>query len=136
MHKKLAKLLAVGGHIELDETPWEAIVHEISEESGYNISDLTILQPKERITELGGAILHPYPLVINTHHVDDQHLHTDISYGFIAQSDPKESVQEGESLDLRWYTYADLLKLQDHEMSQNAKQAYEFMFKVPLTSWD
>jgi len=32
MHKKLNVLLPVGGHIELDETPWAAMAHELEEE--------------------------------------------------------------------------------------------------------
>lgn len=136
MHKKLSKLLAIGGHIELDETPWGAVSHEITEESGYSLADLHVLQPKERISALPGVILHPYPLVMNTHQVGDDHWHSDTSYGFIARGQPTMNVQDGESADLRWYTQAELLQLSPQEVSQNAKQTYEFMFQTPLNTWD
>lgn len=33
-HRKLGTLLQFGGHVELDETPWQAVLREIMEESG------------------------------------------------------------------------------------------------------
>jgi 8-oxo-dGTP diphosphatase len=41
-HKKLGKLLQKGGRVELNETPWEAITHELEEESGYDIANLRV----------------------------------------------------------------------------------------------
>ena len=35
-HRKLKMLLQFGGHVELDETPWQAVLREIAEESGYD----------------------------------------------------------------------------------------------------
>lgn len=35
MHRKHHRLLPVGGHVELDETPWQSAVHELREEAGY-----------------------------------------------------------------------------------------------------
>ena len=31
MHKKLGKLLQIGGHVELHETPWQSVAHELRE---------------------------------------------------------------------------------------------------------
>ena len=28
MHKKLGKLMPIGGHVELDETIWQAVAHD------------------------------------------------------------------------------------------------------------
>ena len=39
LHKKVGKLMQIGGHIELDETPWQSVVHELFEESGYDYRD-------------------------------------------------------------------------------------------------
>jgi len=30
MHKKLKRLLAVGGHVEMNESPWQAIAHKLN----------------------------------------------------------------------------------------------------------
>src|ERR1035437_9256827 len=66
VHKILGVLLQPGGHVELDENPWNAICHEIVEETGFDLGQLMILQPKLRIDSIEGAILHPVPLVHNT----------------------------------------------------------------------
>lgn len=39
MHRKLGMLLPPGGHVELDETPWAAMAHELTEESGYTLDE-------------------------------------------------------------------------------------------------
>lgn len=41
-HRKLHKLLPIGGHVELNESPWQAIAHELDEESGYSMSQLMV----------------------------------------------------------------------------------------------
>src|SRR5437879_1527745 len=66
-HKKSGKYQQFGGHIELDETPWQAVLHEIKEESGYDAKQLMLLQPKERLKSLGDADQHPVPVCHNTH---------------------------------------------------------------------
>ena len=43
MHKKYGKLLQPGGHIELHESPWEAILHELVEETGYLAKEMKVL---------------------------------------------------------------------------------------------
>lgn len=49
MHKKLHILLQPGGHVELNENPWQAIEHELREETGYTFDELEVLQPKDRL---------------------------------------------------------------------------------------
>ena len=51
-HKKLHVFLQFGGHIEPHETPWEAITHELLEESGYELGQLELLQPTSRIKQV------------------------------------------------------------------------------------
>ena len=82
------------------------------------------------------AILHPYPLLMNTHQIDKDHWHSDTCYAFLATGDPSMSIQAGESLDLRWYSYSELMNIPDSEISSNARETYEFMFKTPLSSWE
>jgi 8-oxo-dGTP diphosphatase len=136
MHRKLNRLLAVGGHIELNETPWQAMAHELQEESGYVLDELQILQPPHVIKNLDKVSLHPYPLAMNTHNITPEHFHSDIEYGFIAQSAPTGHVNDGESTDLRWYTRAQIANLDESEIYTNTKQIYEFMFDTALTSWE
>ena len=136
MHKKLHKLLPVGGHIELSETPWQAMAHEIQEESGYELSDLVLLQPVSRIKHLSGVALHPYPLNVNAHSITRTHFHSDMAYGFIASSEPSGSIEDAESTDLRWLTQTELGGLQEPDIFLNTKETYSFMFTECLGNWE
>jgi 8-oxo-dGTP diphosphatase len=135
MHKKLNILLPIGGHIELSENPWDAVAHEISEESGYSIADLEVLQPQGIIDTLTGVTFHPYPLVLNTHNISDDHLHSDTAFGFIALGSPSSHVGTGESQDLRWYSHCELLNLAVKDVCSNTRQVYDYMFTTALPNW-
>lgn len=111
MHKLLGKYLQIGGHVELDETPWQAIAHELREEAGYNLNQLKLLQPKERIKSLKGTILHPVPLALNTHNFNSTHFHTDIVYVFVTKEEPAEKVDKGESRKIGWFTREQVNKM-------------------------
>lgn len=111
MHKKIKKLMQMGGHVELDETPWAAIAHELSEETGYDINQLGLLQPTISAVDITNAVIHPVPVLFNTHIVAKIHYHTDLCYVFVANRLPNKPPVEGESSDLRWYTIDDLESL-------------------------
>lgn len=108
MHRKHGKLMQLGGHIELDETPWQTLEHEILEEGGYSITDLKVLQPFDRLPTVKNAVVHPLPVVSNTHKVSDDHYHSDYGYAFVAAAAPSKSPAKGESQDLRWLTREEL----------------------------
>ena len=129
MHKKLGVLLQPGGHVELSETPWQAVLHEITEETGYDISQFRLLQPKLRIKSIGGAVLHPQPLVHNTHHFDPAgiHKHTDVSYAFVTDEYPSGQPDDGESLDQRWLSLREIEALPDDEIYQNVRDIVSFL---------
>lgn len=136
MHKKLGILLPVGGHVELNETPWQAIAHEIKEECGYGITQLQVLQPKLRIKQLTGVVLHPQPISINTHDIPSDHFHTDLRYGFITDEDPSFTVDTDESIDLRWLTSRELDELQNDEIFPNTREVYRFVLDEALSNWE
>ena len=136
MHKKYNVLLPVGGHVELLETPWQAIAHELEEESGYQLSQLQILQPASRIKHLSRVVQHPMPLSMNTHDIPDDHFHTDIEYGFVASSNPLLQLAEGESADIRWLTRAEMNTLDASLIFDNTKEVYNFIFDEALQGWD
>ena len=104
MHRKNGKLMQIGGHVELDETPWQTLAHEIPEESGYGLDELKILQPLADIPKISGATVHPVPVLSNTHLVGNGHYHSDYCYAFMADDVPQALPAEGESHDLRWLT--------------------------------
>ena len=140
MHKKYKILLPVGGHIELDETPWAALVREIREESGYSIDDLEILQPKRRIKhEYSDRIVHPLPFFINTHSIPGSitHWHSDQLYCLVANGKPSLEIASDESQDLRWYTQAEIKRLKDtSQVSDSHYQIIMFIFSIALVEYD
>ena len=108
MHRKLGKLMQIGGHIEVDETPWQTVAHELSEESGYGLDELQILQPDAQQVEAEGVVVHPLPVLFNTHMISDTHYHSDLCFAFVATAAPMHAVADGESADLRWLTLSEL----------------------------
>ncbi len=50
--------------MELNETPWQAVAHELTEETGYELGQLSILQPVDRIESLPKIVVHPAPVLI------------------------------------------------------------------------
>jgi 8-oxo-dGTP pyrophosphatase MutT (NUDIX family) len=108
MHRKFGKLMQVGGHVEIDETPWQTLSHELIEESGYLLDDLQVLQPGSEIPIVAEAIVHPVPVMSNTHKVSVDHFHSDYCYAFVAGDVPSRLPAEGESQDLRWITVDEL----------------------------
>ena len=135
MHRTLYKLLPVGGHVELNETPWQAIAHELQEESGYTLNDLQILQPAHRISNFKDVTFHPYPVAMNTHAITPDHFHSDIDYAFVANALPDVSVAEGESTDLRWLTKEELGHIDSSLIFDNTKDVYNFILDSALTNW-
>lgn len=137
-HKKLGVLLQPGGHVELNETPWQAIRHEIIEETGYHLSQLKILQPKVRIEKLSDAILHPVSVCTNTHNFDPEgkHKHTDEGYAFVANGAPRGTPEEGESVDMQWVSLSELENLSKDEIYANVREVGEFVLDVVFKDWE
>lgn len=135
MHKKLNKLLPIGGHIELDETIWRAVAHEMEEESGYELSRVKLLQPKLRLASLDDAVIHPQPVVVNTHEITKGHFHSDSAYAFLVDGQPTKTLAENESSDIRWMTMEDIDKLSDAEIYSNVSEICHFIVDN-FSEWD
>lgn len=136
LHKLLGKLLQFGGHIELNETPWNAMIHELREEVGYDIRQLQILQPQVRITNLTAGILHPYPVIQTSHSFSEIHNHTDTGYAFVTKEAPKYDIGEGESKDIRLFTAEEIAKLRDDQIPVNVRETCLFVLDVCLKEWE
>ena len=147
-HKKLGVYLQFGGHIEVNETPWQAMKHELLEETGYVLDDLNVLQPIGTLTKLTNAVAHPTPICHNTHAFDDSasHFHTDLGYLLVADHEPHNQLAEGESEDIIMLTEAEILDLPEEEVFSNVKEIVLFCFsamaddsiweQVPTTRFD
>lgn len=142
-HKKIEALMQIGGHIELDETPWQTAAHELEEESGYGLSELDVLQyTPDRLRE-SDNITHPTPFLINTHNVGNEHYHSDLCFAFEAKFLPQQSVASEESADLRWLDIEQLrLGSEDGTVLKDVYYIYDFLIdhsdqlvRVPATDF-
>lgn len=132
MHRKIDMLMQVGGHIELDQTPWQAIAAELRDETGYDLDELTLLQwsPAPKISR---AIVHPQPFIMNTHKAGEGHYHSDSCYAFVAKDEPARGSAEGESDDLRWLTLEELqTAAADGEALQDVLEIYTYLLNSRL----
>ncbi len=138
-HKKLGRLMQPGGHVELHETPWQAVLHEISEETGYDIAQLQVMQPADRLKHMSGeAKLHPVPMTHSTHKYskDVDHYHTDSNYLFVTDELPAGKPLDDESAELRWLTCEELKALEPHMTFENIREVGLHMFAAYLNSWE
>lgn len=138
-HRKLSKWMQFGGHIELDETPWQTLVHEIHEESGYGIEQLQILQPRERIKHLDGdTVLHPVPIshITVPFVIVPGHMHTDIAYAFIAREQPQGQPDENEATELKLFSRSELLELTPENTFEDIVQIALFALDTCLANWE
>jgi 8-oxo-dGTP pyrophosphatase MutT (NUDIX family) len=137
MHRKLHKWLHFGGHVELHETPWAAIIHEIKEESGYELSQLHLLQPRHAVTDFGDtSVSHPLPFVLGTHPFGtDEHYHTDITYLFTTDEKPRHKVSGDESNTFRLFTRREIELLPPEQMYHNMVVMVQYAFDHLLSDW-
>ena len=110
-HKALKTWLPIGGHIELDETPDEALYREIYEECGLRSEDLCFIdtrsfKPQNSQTYKQGL----QPVQVETHVIHGVHSH--ISLDYVAESDTDTvSLAPSEHHGIGWYTLQQLKKL-------------------------
>lgn len=138
LHKKVHVYLNFGGHIEINENPWQAIEHEILEESGYEINQLKVLQPKNRIKRLTDNLLHPTPLTYGTHDISEiaesTHLHTDSSFVFVTNEPPAHKIPAGESQDIIILSRDEIA---NHDnVGLFVKEASKYIFEEVLPNWE
>lgn len=136
-HRLLDMYLQFGGHVELHENPWQAITHELKEEAGYDLSQLKLLQPKERLQNSATSILHPYPAMLQTHPFGDMdHKHTDIGFAFVADQPPRHKPEKGESTEFLLLSATDLKKLKDEQIPKNVRLTFLFILDTCLPKWE
>ena len=136
MHKKLNVYLQFGGHVETDEDPWQAVAHEVQEESGYDISQLKVLQPKDGIKRLSGIKLHPSPIYLNTHNFDETHYHTDIGFAFVTDEEPAHALGGEESQEILLLSRQEMVDLPPEQTTESVRDAVLYVFDVCLPGWD
>lgn len=103
-HKQLQKWLPLGGHIELNEDPDEALVREVREESG--IEDFEVLSSKPNIDAPERKLLYA-PTYMDIHPISPTHKHIGLTYFLRVHSDTVQ-LAEAEHDEIRWLTEDEL----------------------------
>jgi 8-oxo-dGTP pyrophosphatase MutT (NUDIX family) len=137
MHKKLQQWMQMGGHVELHETPWAAVIREIREESGYEPDQLRLLQPAHTITDLEDvSVAHPVPFVFGTHpYGDEDHYHIDTLFVMVADAEPRHKVAADESETLHLFTRQEVIDLPKGEIAPNIRKTILEIFDHLLGKW-
>ena len=131
MHRKMGKLMQIGGHIELDQTPWQSMAQELKEESGYELGEVQVAQHSTERLDDATLVTHPTPFLVNTHSVGNNHFHSDLCYGFVALAPPLNQVAEGESEDSRWLTLSELdAAVESGEALSDMRNIYRLFVKT------
>lgn len=138
LHKKLGKYLQFGGHIELHETPWQTVAHELREESGYDLSQLEVLQPKERVATTSDTRHHPTPITYNTHDfgLGLDHYHTDVGFALVTSEPPTHTPVDGESRDFKLLDLDELKSLSSNLIADNVRASSIFALTSCLSNWE
>ncbi|HZM64265.1 MAG TPA: NUDIX domain-containing protein [Candidatus Saccharimonadales bacterium] len=136
-HKKLHVWMPFGGHVELNETPWAAVAHELLEESGYNLQQLQLLQPPDALVDFQDvSIAHPLPFIFGTHPFDGKiaHYHTDASFLFATKQEPQHEIDESESSALQLFSSQEIQNIPSSKILQNVRVAVLYAFDL-LRKW-
>ena len=105
-HDKYKIWLSVGGHIELDENPNEAVIREVKEEVGLDV-ELFCKNSNHLIERDKYKSLIP-PEFLNIHKINDTHQH--IAMVYFAKSNTEELIlsEDEKSEGCKWFTKEEL----------------------------
>jgi 8-oxo-dGTP pyrophosphatase MutT (NUDIX family) len=102
-HRRYDEWLPIGGHVELDEDPEEALYREIREECGLKV----------RLLTSAPAIRHPgvkplpTPSYMDAHRISASHRHVAFIY-FAAAASARVKLHTREHREFRWFSREDL----------------------------
>jgi 8-oxo-dGTP pyrophosphatase MutT (NUDIX family) len=103
-HKKLSMWLQIGGHIELDEDPEQALFREVKEECGLEVEVVGEKQPSFEV--IGTKFLYT-PSYMNIHNINETHRHVGLVY-FAKVKSGEVIFNQKEHKDIRWFNKEDL----------------------------
>lgn len=114
-HKELPIWSPPSGHVDLDQTPLDALYVEIWEEAGIDRSHLTMVLNNP--PELPPGVLDdserlPLPFEINVHDITGTHRHIDMGYLLLCDTDAV-TPGPGESQEWKWFTAEELKTFQE-----------------------
>ncbi len=101
-HRILNTWLPVGGHIELDEDPEEALFREIKEETGIDKKYLEVESSKPKLKGVRHKFLYT-PNYLDIHNFSDAHRHISLTY-LIKSTTDKLVHNDREHIGIKWFT--------------------------------
>lgn len=102
-HKKYREWLPVGGHVDLDEDPEQALFKEIREECGLKVR---ILAERPPVAHRGVKPIYT-PSYVDVHRITDTHKHIAFIYFAVAKSGCVR-LHEREHREYRWVSASGL----------------------------
>lgn len=118
-HKKLNKWLFVGGHIELNENPEDAVMREVKEETNLDIELVGERYPRNE------DFIRPFALQKN--YVGDKHIHMDIFYVAIDKGTSKLKEKEDEVKGSRWFSKEEIMNEDFDTFPEKKKMALDVL---------
>jgi 8-oxo-dGTP pyrophosphatase MutT (NUDIX family) len=97
LHKKLARWLQAGGHLDPGEAPWDAALREAGEETGLPVRF---------------AVDRPELFHLDVHLAAEGHVHLDLRYLLVCD-DAEPAPPAGESQLVRWFSLDEALAVAD-----------------------
>jgi len=114
-HRRYDEWLPIGGHIELDEDPEEALYREIQEECGLKVR---ILTQKPKISHPGVKAIRT-PSYVDVHRISDTHKHIAYIY-FGVSSSRNAKLHLVEHRECKWLSEKDLYK-REYKLSKSIR---------------
>ncbi len=102
-HRRYDEWLPIGGHIELNEDPAEALYREVQEECGLRVRILAPLPPVKH----AGVKPLPTPSFMDAHRISDTHRHIAFVY-FGVSAGNRVKLHEREHSEYSWLSKKDL----------------------------
>lgn len=99
-HSKYDVWIGVGGHIELDENPNQAVIREVKEEVGLDIELIPPSYFKPLKIDGYEELIPPY--FMNIHRISENHWHIGMEYFGISKTD--EVIPEHPGYVFKWLT--------------------------------
>ena len=117
-HKKLKTWLPPGGHIEKNESPYEAAIREVKEE--YHLSDIEYIHPNtpKRLDDRSFAMEMPHFLI--SEDIEPEHIHMDWIFFAKISDDEYNEIASQVNDKIKWFNIAEIRK--ENNCFENVKE--------------